>query len=86
MNQRETEVQRRIALLIKDFERYLHAFDDDPAFTKFGQLESHRATIAMRSRIGSANAASRDTRFLRLLYTTLNAWGIGQRGSGGEAI
>lgn len=81
MGQREIEIQRRIALLIKGFEHYLRAFDEDPAFTKSGQLESHLATIAMRRQLGSAAAASRDIRFLRLLYGTLNVWGIGQRGS-----
>jgi len=81
MSKREAESSRRVDLLIQNFERYLLAFDADPAFRKMGQLENHIATIARRRELGTATAAVRDTTFLRLLYETLKSWGIGQRGS-----
>ena len=81
MSKRDAESHRRVDLLIQNFERYLLAFDADPAFRKMGQLENHIATIARRRELGTATAAVRDTTFLRLLYETLKSWGIGQRGS-----
>ena len=78
---REAQIRERVSLLIRDFERYLTAFDQDPAFTRFGQLENHVATIRMRRGLGSASAAIQDATFLKSLYLTLEAWGIGQRGS-----
>jgi hypothetical protein len=79
--EREAKVQRRVKMLIDDFERYVVAFDQDPAFTKSGQLGKHVATIGIRRQIGSVELAVRDTGFLMLLYETLQAWGIGLRGS-----
>jgi hypothetical protein len=81
MTARENETNRRVELLIKDFERYLSAFNADPAFRRTGQLENHVATIMKRRELGTATAAIRNIAFLRLLYQTLNSWGIGQRGS-----
>ena len=81
MGEREAEVQRRVRMLIGDFERYVVAFDQDPAFTKSGQLGKHVTTMGIRRQIGSVALAVRDTRFLMLLYETLQAWGIGLRRS-----
>jgi hypothetical protein len=67
--------------LIRDFDRYVQVFDDAPAFTKAGQCQKHVATIRMRREIGSVAAAAGDDRFLGSLYATVEAWGIGQRGS-----
>ena len=81
VTKRETEATRRTDLLISDFERYLSAFDADPAFRRLGQRENHVATIARRRELGTARAALRDREFLALLHKTLGSWGIGQRGS-----
>jgi hypothetical protein len=70
-----------VRLLIRNFERYLSAFDSAPAFRKIGQLENYVATIRRRRELGTAAAALQDAIFLKLLYQTLNSWGIGQRGS-----
>ncbi len=81
MTKREAEARRRSDHLIQDFQRYLLAFDADPAFKRFGQRENHIATIARRRELGTATAAVRDMTFLKLLHQTLSSWGIGQRGS-----
>jgi hypothetical protein len=81
VTKREAEARRRTDLLISDFERYLSAFDADPAFRRLGQRENHVATITRRRQLGTTRAAVRDTEFLALLYKTLGSWGIGQRGS-----
>jgi len=81
MAKREAENHLRVERLIQRFDYYLSAFDADPAFRKTGQLENHVATIARRRELKAATAAVRDTAFLRLLYQTLQSWGIGQRGS-----
>lgn len=81
MFNRAAEIDRRISLLIRDFERYLRAFDENPAFRKAGQLERHVETIRIRNMLGSATNATRDEAFLKSLYLTLQAWGIGRRGS-----
>lgn len=81
MTKREAEVERRMSLLIENFERYVSAFDEKPAFTKSEQLESHVATIKRRRELGDVSQAAADPMFLKFLYETLIAWGIGQRGS-----
>ena len=81
MGEREAQVQRRVRMLIGGFERYVVAFDQDPAFTKSGQLGKHVATIGIRRQIGSVALAVRDPKFLMFLYEALQTWGIGQRGS-----
>jgi hypothetical protein len=78
---RKLERHRRVDLLIKGFERYLRAFEEQPAFRRQGQYEYHAATIQRRREIGDAAAAVHDQSFLTLLYQTLQAWGIDQRGS-----
>lgn len=81
MTKREAENNRRVELLIQDFDHYLSAFNAEPAFKKTGQLDNHVATITRRRELGTAEAALRDAAFLKLLYQTLKSWGIGQRGS-----
>ncbi len=70
---RPEEIKRRTELLAGNFEHYLLAFDENPAFRKPEQLQKHVATIKRRRELGSASAAATDIRFLSLLYETLNA-------------
>ena len=67
--------------LIKDFPFFLKYYTDHCPFTKPGQLEYHRETIQRRWDLGSAKAALEDEGYLKSLYRTLQAWGIGSRGS-----
>ena len=69
------------AVLIGGFKTFLDAYDRDCPFTRHGQLEYHAETIRHRRRLGSAKAALHDDAFQRLLYRTLQAWGIGSRAS-----
>lgn len=67
--------------LIKNFPFFLKYFTDHCPFTKLGQLEYHRETMQRRWDLGSAKAALEDKDYLKSLYRTLQAWGIGSRGS-----
>jgi hypothetical protein len=67
--------------LIADFPRYLQIFERDPPFRRYGQWEYHFEAIKRRRALGSAKAALTDDEFLAGLYKTLQAWGIGIRGS-----
>ena len=71
----------RVPALIAGFSRYLDAYARRPAFTRSGQLEYHLETIALRRQLGSVTAAVSDEAFVRSLYRTLQAWGIGSRAS-----
>ncbi len=71
----------RIPHLIAGFPRFLDAYTKKPAFARHGQLEFHLETIRLRRALGSAAAAISDEAFLRSLYRTLQAWGIGSRAS-----
>src|SRR5437588_8573109 len=71
----------RVPALIAGFKRYLNAYTRRPVFDRAGQLEFHLETIALRRKLGSAVAAVSDEGFLRSLYRTLQAWGIGVRAS-----
>src|SRR3972149_4588043 len=71
----------RVPALIAGFSRYLDAYTRKPAFTRAGQLEYHLESIALRRQLGSATAAVSDEAFVRSLYRTLQAWGIGSRAS-----
>lgn len=71
----------RVPALIAGFKRYLGAYTRKPAFTRTGQLEYHLETIGLRRQLGSAAAAVLDEDFVRSLYRTLQAWGIGARAS-----
>jgi len=81
MAKREEETQRRVQMVADDFETYLRAYDRNPPFKGLDQLNSHRQTIALRRELGSVAAAVDDARFLRSLYETLQAWGVGKRAS-----
>jgi hypothetical protein len=78
---RSIEIRARVDRLVGSFDRYLSAFDEAPAFKKTGQYENHAAAVGLRMALGSASAAIADDNFLRLLWLTLRAWGIGSRGS-----
>jgi hypothetical protein len=67
--------------LVKKFSEWLGYFEAHGPFSKKGQLECHVDTIARRRELGSAEAAVVDEQFLRALYKTLRAWGIGVRRS-----
>jgi len=67
--------------LVMDFPFFLKYYVDHCPFTKFGQLEYHLETIQRRRELGSAKAALKDNAYLKSLYKTIKAWGIGLRGS-----
>ena len=68
-------------MLIRDFERYVFAFDEKPAFARSGQFENHEKTIKLRFELGSASAALQSSDFIDCLRNTLLSWGIGSRAS-----
>lgn len=72
-------VTARIAELCQGFGDYVAAFDQQPAFTRSGQLEHHRATIERRRQLGSVRAAVHCPEFIESLWHTLHAWGMNQR-------
>jgi len=77
-------IQRRnesVTLLINDFGRFLDLYDRHFPFSRYGQLEFHVDTIGKRRELGSVRAAISDSAFLKSLYQTLLAWGIGTRAS-----
>ena len=76
--QRRDELVKR---LIGDFVRFLDVYDCHLPFSRYGQLEFHVYTIRRRHELGSARAAISDSLFLKNLYNTLQAWGIGTRAS-----
>lgn len=71
----------RVPLLIATFAHFVRVFEQRPPFTRYGQLEFHLETIAARRKLGSVANALADDTFLRSLYKTLQAWGIGARAS-----
>jgi len=68
-------------VLVGRFPEWLDRFDRDPPFRRPEQLACHRRTIDRRFDIGTGAEAVCDETFLRSLYETLKAWGIGSRGS-----
>ena len=78
---RQGVMDNRVDMLIRDFERYVFAFDEKPAFTRSGQFENHEKTIKLRFELGSASAALQSSDFLDCLRNTLLSWGIGSRAS-----
>jgi hypothetical protein len=68
-------------MLIAEFPRYLAVFEQAPPFGRCGQLEFHLETIRLRRKHESVAHALGDDRYLHALYRTLQAWGIGARGS-----
>ena len=74
-------IQANVKELIENFDKFLREYDSRPPFQKYGQFEYHQNTISFRMReISATNAISNDL-FLKSLYQTLKAWGIGLRGS-----
>jgi hypothetical protein len=71
----------RVPQLIDRFSYYVSVFEQQPAFSRAGQLEHHLETIKLRRNLGTAIAALRSDEFLQCLYNTLLAWGIGVRAS-----
>jgi hypothetical protein len=74
-------IRERTDLLIAGFPRFLAFFEKRPPFTRFGQYEFHRQVIDLRREAGSVLAALDSPRYIKLLYRTLRAWGIGSRRS-----
>lgn len=71
----------RLAAVTKDFAECIEAYDEQVPFQRSGQYEWHRMTIEARLRCGSVRRALDDEAFTRLLYGTLQRWGIGRRAS-----
>ena len=67
--------------LINEFPRWLDYFVERGPFTRREQLDCHVRAIALRRGHESAATASEDPEFVRALYETLQAWGLGARGS-----
>ncbi len=67
--------------LIKNFPFFIKYYADHCPFRKPGQFEFHQETIQKRRELGSVKAALKDMDYLKSLYRTLRAWGIGSRGS-----
>jgi len=78
---RANRVHETVNLFIELFDKCLKVFDERPPFARYGQLEYHQETIQLRLKFNSAADAIRDDQFLRSLYKTLRAWGIGVRSS-----
>ena len=70
-----------LPLLIDEFPRWLDYFIERGPFTRPEQLDCHRTTIELRRKHASSAAASEDPAFVKALYETLRAWGLGARGS-----
>jgi hypothetical protein len=68
-------------LLVEKFPFYLEVFTNNVPFTRDGQFELHQKTIQRRLALGSVKAALEDDSFLKNLYGTLQAWGIGRQAS-----
>lgn len=66
---------------VAQFPSFLEAYDRHCPFTRYGQLEYHVETIHRLRELGSTEAALKDVSFQTGLYRTLEAWGIGSRGS-----
>jgi len=78
---RDQEVARRVADVIAGFPEYVAAYDRLVPFTRSGQYEWHRATIARRLRWPDVRSALADDALLGQLYQTLQKWGVGRRAS-----
>lgn len=81
MTSRSAIREKRVTELIADFPRFLGVFEEDPAFIRSGQLESHQQTIALLRKHTTVGDALADDHYLESLRSTLNAWGIGKRAS-----
>jgi hypothetical protein len=74
-------VADRLAGVTRDFAACVEAYDLQVPFQRSGQYEWHRMAIEARLRCGSVREALDDETFPRLLYGTLQRWGIGRRAS-----
>jgi hypothetical protein len=77
----EQDLRTRLDGLVAEFDACVEHYDRLVPFTRRGQYDRHRQTIDRRRAVGSAEAAATDDRFTGLLHSTLQAWGIGRRGS-----
>ena len=73
-------IQGRLSALTSDLDRYVDAYDERVPFTT-QQLRLHRQTIALRRDANGAGEAIDSAAFLMSLRSTLEAWGLGVRGS-----
>jgi hypothetical protein len=71
----------RVNYLIANFQTALQAFEENPPFKRMEQLAYHQKTIALGKELKTVNAAVDHKDFAWSLYQTLQAWGIGSRGS-----
>lgn len=78
---REELSASHVRSLIDDFDKYVEIYDHKFPFRKAKQASSHVHTLQLRVRCGSVKAAIDDAGFVDSLYETLQAWGIGRRGS-----
>lgn len=82
----ESERQKRVKRLSKNFEHHLAAFDDRMPFGPTTQdnvrYRHHKETIDHRSRLGSAETGLQDEEFLQGLHRTLREWLRGPFGGG----
>jgi hypothetical protein len=78
---RTATLATRISEVIGEFPDLLDYYDHALPFDKSGQYAHHRRTIEQRFEAGSVRAALANEGFLRSLYATLQAWGIGSRAS-----
>jgi len=74
-------IETRVEEVISNFATYLDIFDAERPFQKVGQFELHSRTIRLRQTLGSVRAAVEEPQFVRSLWETLRAWGIGKRRS-----
>jgi hypothetical protein len=58
-NSRKAIIAGRVEKLSVGFERYLREFDQNPAFIRPGQYESHALTMKLRRTLGSVSVALR---------------------------
>jgi hypothetical protein len=72
---------QRVAELSEHFDRYVAVFDRAPPFQRRDQLESHEHTIGLLRSSATVSAAIGSDAFVKSLWATLRAWGIGIRGS-----
>ena len=78
---RVKRTRERVRWLIDHFTLCLSAFDEDTPFAGSKKIRYHQATIARRRQFDSSTEALHDEQFVKSLYNTLKAWGIGLRGS-----
>lgn len=78
MSQNDTTI---LKTLVECFPIFLKAFKENCPFQKYGQFEYHNNTIRIRRTHDSVSEALKDDSFLKSLYSTLEAWGLGTRAS-----